>query len=388
MYVKIILIILFLLNLLFGQYSFLGPYSVSVESNQITVSDNSQMYYSLFSPINHESAIVSLIVHGFARNKSVMVGFAEHLASWGVATITMDLLHSSVINNDPLSDALDINILADQISQGSPIVYIGHSSGAMRSILAARQNSNTIAVLGFDLVDALENGSGNQYYALAAVSDITIPVWGMFSESSACNAYSNGINIFQEAEQGNAITITEADHCDFEFPTNFLCTIICEEPNYMFLDEDIRDVVLNLSTSFVFDVLDGSTLHNHLWQPGNSYYDSLITIGALQQITALKLEENNNQPNSFNLYNNFPNPFNSTTKIKYEIFNSGNVNILIVDSRGLYIKSLINEYVIKGNYFVVWDGKDSRGKNIPSGIYFYKMVTGGLLESKKMIYLK
>ena len=55
----------------------------------------------------------------------------------------------------------------------------------MRSVLAASQNSNAIAVLGLDLVDALYPGMDNQYYALSAVSNMMIPVWGMFGESSA-----------------------------------------------------------------------------------------------------------------------------------------------------------------------------------------------------------
>lgn len=54
-----------------------------------------------------------------------------------------------------------------------------------------------------------------------------VPVWGMFGESSGCNANNNGVNVFQDAVQGNAVIITEADHCDFEFPTNLLCSLLC-----------------------------------------------------------------------------------------------------------------------------------------------------------------
>lgn len=385
---KIFFILLFLSNLSFGQYSILGPFDVSSGSYAITTFDSSQMDYSLYYPVNHESEAVVLLVHGFSRDRGVMAGFAEHFASWGFKTITMNLLHSSIVDNNPILDALDINILADQIGQGLPIVYLGHSSGGMRSVLAASQNSNAIAVLGLDLVDALYPGMDNQYYALSAVSNMMIPVWGMFGESSACNANSNGVNVFQDAVQGNAVIITEADHCDFELPTNFFCSFLCGQENYIFSEDDIEGVVLNLSTSFILSVVNFSELNIQLWEPGNNYYDSLVTVGALQQITSLSVNEKMLEPVFFNLYQNFPNPFNSSTNIKYELFKSGRVKIAIINSKGEEVRSIINRYHHVGEYLVQWDGMDNQGINMASGIYFYKIISDRRIKTKKMIYLK
>ena len=385
---KTIFIYLFLSNLSFGQYSFLGSFEVSSASYEITVSDSLQMDYTLYNPINHESEVSVLLVHGFSRDQSVMAGFAEHFASWGLPTITMNLLHSSIIDNDPVLDALDINILADQVGQGLPIVYVGHSSGGMRSVLAASQNSNVIGVLGLDLVDALYLGTDNQYYGLSVASNMMIPVWGMFGESSACNANSNGVNIFQEVVQGNAVIITEADHCDFELPTNFFCSLLCGQENYIFSDDDIEEVVLNLSTSFILDIFNFDETNIELWDPGNNYYDSLVTVGALQQITSLSVDGKMVKPEFFNLYQNFPNPFNSLTNIKYEVFKSGNVNIVIIDSKGSHVKSIVNKYHQIGKYLMEWDGMDDQGRNMASGIYFHKIILGGMSKTEKMIYIK
>ena len=385
---KIFFILLFLSNLSLGQYSNLGPFNVSSGSYAISTVDSSQMNYSVYYPVNHESEVVVLLVHGFSRDRGVMAGFAEHFASWGIKTITMDLLHSSLMDNNPILDALDINILADQIGQGLPIVYVGHSSGGMRSVLAASQNSNAIAVLGLDLVDALYPGMVNQYYALSAVSNMMIPVWGMFGESSACNANSNGVNVFQDAVQGNAVIITEADHCDFELPTNFFCSLLCEQENYIFSEDDIDGVVLNLSTSFILSIVNSSELNIQLWEPGNNYYDSLVTVGALQQITSLSVNEKMSGTVFFNLYQNFPNPFNSSTRLKYEIFKSGLVKIVIINSKGEKVRSIINKYHHVGEYLIQWDGTDSQGINMASGIYFYKIISDGRIKTQKMIYLK
>ena len=385
---KTIFIYLFLSNLSFGQYSFLGSFEVSSVSYEITVSDSLQMDYTFYNPINHESEVSVLLVHGFSRDQSVMAGFAEHFASWGLLTITMNLLHSSIMDNDPVLDALDINILADQVGQGLPIVYVGHSSGGMRSVLAASQNSNVIGVLGLDLVDALYLGTDNQYYGLSVASNLMIPVWGMFGESSACNANSNGVNIFQEVVQGNAVIITEADHCDFELPTNFFCSLLCGQENYIFSDDDIEEVVLNLSTSFILDIFNFDETNIELWDPGNNYYDSLVTVGALQQITSLNVDGKMVKPEFFNLYQNFPNPFNSLTNIKYEVFKSGNVNLVIIDSKGLHVKSIVNKYHQIGKYLMEWDGTDDQGRNMASGIYFHKIILGGMSKTEKMIYIK
>ena len=385
---KIFFILLFLSNLSLGQYSILGPFDVGSGSYAISTADSSQMDYSVYYPVNHESEAVVLLVHGFSRDRSVMAGFAEHFASWGIKTITMNLLHSSIVDNDPILDALDINILADQIGQGLPIVYVGHSSGGMRSVLAASQNSNAIAVLGLDLVDALYPGMDNQYYAQSAVSDMMIPVWGMFGESSACNANSNGVNVFQDAVQGNAVIITEADHCDFELPTNFFCSLLCEQENYIFSKDDIEGVVLNLSTSFILSIVNFSELNIQLWEPGNNYYDSLVTIGALQQITSLSVNEKMLEPVFFNLYQNFPNPFNSSTNIKYELFKSGRVKIAIINSKGKEVRSIINTYHHVGEYLIQWDGRNDQGINMASGIYFYKIISDRRIKTQKMIYLK
>ena len=385
---KIFFILLFLPNLSLGQYSILGPFDVSSGSYAISTADSSQMDYSVYYPVNHESEVVVLLVHGFSRDRGVMAGFAEHFASWGFKTITMDLLHSSIVDNNPILDALDINFLADQIGEGLPIVYLGHSSGGMRSVLAASQNSNAIGVLGLDLVDALYTGMDNQYYALSAVSNMMIPVWGMFGESSVCNANSNGVNVFQDAVQGNAVIITEADHCDFELPTNFFCSLLCEQENYIFSEDDIDGVVLNLSTSFILSIVNFSELNIQLWEPGNNYYDSLVTVGALQQITSLIVNEKMSGPELFNLFQNFPNPFNSSTNLKYELFKSGRVKIAIINSKGEKVRSIINKYHYVDEYLIQWDGTDSQGINMASGIYFYKIISDGRIKTQKMIYLK
>lgn len=80
---------------------------------------------------------------------------------------------------------------------------------------------------------------------------------------------------------------------------------------------------------------------------------------------------------------NFPNPFNPTTKIYYNLPISGNVRIEIYNSTGQMIKELVNEFKYEGNYVVEFDGS-----NLSSGIYFYKIQMNNFTQTKRMILLK
>jgi hypothetical protein len=87
--------------------------------------------------------------------------------------------------------------------------------------------------------------------------------------------------------------------------------------------------------------------------------------------------------NEFTLSQNYPNPFNPTTKINYSIPHSGDVQIKVFDILGNEIITLVDEYKIAGVYELTFDAD-----NLPSGVYFYRMVTEGFSQSSKMILLK
>ena len=87
---------------------------------------------------------------------------------------------------------------------------------------------------------------------------------------------------------------------------------------------------------------------------------------------------------------NFPNPFNPETSIRYQVsgIDGQFVQIHIYNMRGQRVKTLVDERVTIGVHSVVWDGTDSVGQSVSSGIYLYKMVTDDFSEIKKMMLLK
>jgi ligand-binding sensor domain-containing protein len=88
-------------------------------------------------------------------------------------------------------------------------------------------------------------------------------------------------------------------------------------------------------------------------------------------------------PSAFSLSQNFPNPFNPTTTIKYQIPELSFVTLKVFDVLGNEITKLINKEKLSGNYEVEFDAT-----GLPSGIYFYRLQTENFIETKKMILLK
>ncbi len=94
-------------------------------------------------------------------------------------------------------------------------------------------------------------------------------------------------------------------------------------------------------------------------------------------------------PEEYRLEQNFPNPFNGSTQIRFSIPAEDFVDITVYDLTGRQIKTLVSARYPKGEHAAVWDGKEQSGRDAASGIYIYQMKTSrGLIVSKKLLYLK
>ena len=89
------------------------------------------------------------------------------------------------------------------------------------------------------------------------------------------------------------------------------------------------------------------------------------------------------QTGSFKLYANYPNPFNPTTTIAFNLPKSQNVKLKIFDILGNEAETLLNNYLPAGRHSVIFNADE-----LPSGVYFYELQAGNLIESKKMILLR
>jgi photosystem II stability/assembly factor-like uncharacterized protein len=126
-------------------------------------------------------------------------------------------------------------------------------------------------------------------------------------------------------------------------------------------------------------------LHNpsrtlYLWTHGRSIFKISIPLVGISN-------NHNGVPVSYKLYQNFPNPFNPNTKIKYDIpvgaYGNTPLRIVIYDLLGREVTTLINENLKPGTYEVQWDASA-----FSSGVYFYKLTAGEFGDVKKMILIK
>ncbi len=118
---------------------------------------------------------------------------------------------------------------------------------------------------------------------------------------------------------------------------------------------------------------------------------SLIRADAIilqETLTGVEYEIMPNIPSKFDLSQNFPNPFNPTTRIRFDLPNSVNVQLRIFDILGREVRSLINERHDAGSYTVTWDGKNNMGRQVSSGVYIYHLKAGEFTSSKKMVMMK
>jgi len=93
-------------------------------------------------------------------------------------------------------------------------------------------------------------------------------------------------------------------------------------------------------------------------------------------------------PTEFALDQNYPNPFNPETIIRYQLPESGDVALMIYNILGQEIRTLFHEPKDAGYYQAIWDGKDTAGHSVSSGVYFYRLITHNQVMTKRMLLLK
>jgi hypothetical protein len=107
-----------------------------------------------------------------------------------------------------------------------------------------------------------------------------------------------------------------------------------------------------------------------------------------QPITAVDEHSLGNGPGQFRLYPNFPNPFNPSTTIRFDLPRAALVRLSIYNLMGQEIAVLVNENRMRGSHEVLWDGRDDRHAQVPSGVYLYRLEAASCRATGKLLLLK
>jgi len=151
------------------------------------------------------------------------------------------------------------------------------------------------------------------------------------------------------------------------------------------LDDNVNVYVAGRTTSSNFPFTPGAydTSYNG---GGNDCF--IIKFDSNLSASPSSLEGSKYQPIEFELYNNYPNPFNPVTTIKYDLPIETEVILIIYSTLGQEVRTLVNELQTSGNKLALWDGTDNTGKEVSTGIYIYILKTKEIVRSKKMVFLK
>ena len=252
-----------------------GPHSIATSSMSLAASCTSAV--EITAPTTDGDWPRVFLAHGFMRGSVQMTGWAEHLASWGVEVVRPALCHATITDTDHRENGADLTRWNDALG-GGPVIYGGHSAGGLAALVAASTDADSIGMIALDLTDM--DGIGASAAAL-----IDVPTFGLAGEPSSCNSEGNGISALSRIADARLVRITDADHCDFEDETDWLCTSFCLNTSTSFSDSQIRQNILGLITSAVTSISGQDPIAESVWwQPGGTFYDPMQASGALSPL--------------------------------------------------------------------------------------------------------
>jgi hypothetical protein len=133
----------------------------------------------------------------------------------------------------------------------------------------------------------------------------------------------------------------------------------------------------------------GAYVRTSGWIPIPAAFDFNLCIkGTIVSQSPTGSQNNTINANVNQLGNNYPNPFNPTTTISYNIAKEGKVDLAIYNLKGQLVKTLVSAEQTAGLHDVTWNGEDNTGRKVSSGLYLYKLSTSDFNSTKKMILLK
>jgi hypothetical protein len=115
---------------------------------------------------------------------------------------------------------------------------------------------------------------------------------------------------------------------------------------------------------------------------------SLAWIDINLSIAVPESEETISLPQAFGLLQNFPNPFNASTILRYQLREASEVKLRVYNLFGQEVRRLVDGKVKSGTHSVLWDGRDSSGRDVASGVYLYKMRAGDFVKVRNMVLIR
>jgi len=296
------------------------------------------------SPFNGcEVTVTGIVTADSAQYNSGYGAYAFQSESEQWSGVVFDGWDNSILNR---GDEITVSGNIEEYDPEWHFKYDGNTKLIDVSAVTVHSTGNIIAPMSVSTADLAQDGEEVESYegCLVTVSDVTV---------STINAYDWGI-----VDASGVECLIDDDMATME-ADNYLSTLE-----------------------------DGATLSQVTGILNFSYGTYKIQIRDLADIGQDLGINNIDVPRKYALHNNFPNPFNPETQIRFEIGKQENVQLIIYDLLGRKVRTLVNENYSPGMYVIRWDAMNDNRSPVSSGAYIYRIKAGEFIDHKKMILMR
>ena len=294
--------------------------------------------------------------------------------------------------------------LADLTNDGNLEIIAGNDDGILHVL-----NHNGQEIYNFDSGDDIRGGisvsdindDGSLELLFTGYDDL-LHIWSPMNDSEIENfpidlgerSLSEPLTVDLDNDGDLEIIAANKDGFLFVFHHNgslfdlfpiFLPGGVETTPVVSDLDRD-GDYEISVGTTMGLEIIDIKTEKGDMasWKIHRGNLERTGQMG----LVLLSIENTSDVPNKFYISPGYPNPFNPSTSINIHIIEKNALHVSILDINGRLINIIKDDNVYPGNYQVKWNGTDSNGYNMSSGVYFIKVQTGRNLGYKKVLLIK
>ncbi len=284
---------------------------------------------------------------------------------------TWDIYH--YVDNSPLITTLTWSAADDNnLNWGSIVPAVYTSSKTKFTAISYDVTSNPRSI-----TFAFPAGLEETYYNIGPDTGGTLPVELSSFTATATSQYFVQLNWTTQSETGvSGYYIYRNRSSDLttaiKIPTFITATNTSSETNYSFVDQEVS----NNSTYYYW--LQNVDLNNH------SDFHGPISVTLMNGSEVIPPVI----PAVTELRSIYPNPFNPTAIVSYNMAKAGNVTITVFNVKGEKVRNLVNESKSAGTFQVSWNGNDENGSSCTSGIYYVKMTAGKYTTTQKVVLAK
>jgi hypothetical protein len=256
----------------------------------------------------------------------------------------------------------------------------------MDTIIMDGYNRNPRFITGFGGYLAWERKINNRWviYKNENLSKSNKEIYNEILLNDSINNYNNFNGLFLDMPAKlfkNSSNPTDINgiyilNCVYNFNKDSITNIVLKDPVSSLIIPQTRTNNPALSHYY----LNGGHLSWAIWENEENGFNNLY--GSSYFIVPTSIQDIQEQ-RKFSLFPNYPNPFNPSTTISYELSQSSKITIYIYDVLGRIVSKLADEYKPAGRYSVTWDAK-----NVPSGIYYYRITAGNFSKTSNMMLIK